>query len=110
MRKKSFISMQVFPFSIKHGSGFDSVEAALEPYIIGKNSKLAKLRGTGDMQGLGRFLIATGYVLNSAGKKTDLDTKSVENRKKKRIKVICYKIILISIFIHLFTYSFFIIH
>ena len=88
LKKELLFPMQVLPFSITHGSGFDSVEAALEPYIIGKDSKLAKLRGTGNVQGLSRFMIATGDVLNSASKKAELFPKVKEELKKKRIKVL----------------------
>lgn len=78
----------MLPFSESKTSTTKSIEIELEPYIIGKGSKLAKFRASGDIQALGRFVLATGDVLNSVGKiseRPENDVQEVTMKKRKQV-------------------------
>lgn len=75
------------PFTAKYSSTVKSTEDALEQYIYGKNSRFSKLKDSGNIQCLGRFLVATGDVLNTAGREIETSKKVKLDREKKRRKV-----------------------
>lgn len=77
----------MLPFSTKHSSYNDSIENELDSEVSGKDSKFERLKGTGDIQGLCRFIIATGDMLNSADQARNVSENATEARRKKRMQV-----------------------
>eukprot|EP00112_Aurelia_sp_Birch-Aquarium-sp1_P002284 Seg1249.12 transcript_id=Seg1249.12/GoldUCD/mRNA.D3Y31 product="Polycystic kidney disease protein 1-like 2" protein_id=Seg1249.12/GoldUCD/D3Y31 len=81
------VTVQVYPYEInKENETNLSIEAELEKYVSGANSTLAKLIGSGDVQGLGRFTKAIGRALDSAKKKSSTTSITKSEKMTRGVK------------------------